>query len=200
MVFQKDSLNRDSTIAIATNITNRTICRPAHGLRLPFSQAEEIKIRYGHCLPSEVASDETFRVKSFGEERHVDINRYEMTEIIEARVEEIFGIMLKEIKRSGYDGLLPAGMVITGGSSALNGIAQLASKVLGMPVRRGQPENLTGMVDKLQSPAFSTSVGLTQWAVLMSEVNPYGQGQAPKDTENVLGWQKMKNLVRRFLP
>ena len=76
----------------------------------------EIKIRYGHCLPSEVAPEESFRVKSFGEERHVDVNRLEMTEIIEARVEEIFSLMLQEIKRSGYDGLLPAGMVITGGS------------------------------------------------------------------------------------
>ena len=172
----------------------------AHGLRLPYSQAEDIKLRYGHCLPSEVAPDETFRVKSFGEERHVDINRHEMTEIIEARVEEIFGIMLKEIKRSGYDGLLPAGMVLTGGSSALKGISEVASRVLGMPVRNGEPANLTGMVDKLQSPAFSTSVGLAQWAVLMSEVNPRGEGQKSGESENGFDWKKMKSIVRRFLP
>ncbi len=172
----------------------------AHGLRIPFSQAEEIKLRYGHCVPSEVAPDEVFRVKSFGEERHIDIKRLEMTEIIEARVEEIFGIMLKEIKRSGYDGLLPAGMVLTGGSSQLNGISEVASSVLGMQVRVGKPENLSGMVDKLQSPAFSTSVGLAQWAVLMSEVNPFGDGPPTSSSENGLNWQKIKDLVRRFLP
>ena len=139
-------------------------------------------------------------VVAVGEERYVDINRYEMTEIIEARIEEIFSIMLKEIKRSGYDGLLPAGMVITGGSSELKGISEIASNVLGMPVRKGHPENLTGMVDKLQSPAFSTSVGLTQWAVLMSEINPNGDGKTPKGSESPLDWKRLKDLVGRFLP
>ena len=116
----------------------------------------EIKIRYGHCLPSEVAPEESFRVKSFGEERHVDVNRLEMTEIIEARVEEIFSLMLQEIKRSGYErdfissslvlqknqSFFIFAMVITGGSSALKGLPKLASRVLGMPVRSGQPDRL----------------------------------------------------------
>ena len=93
----------------------------AHGLRLPFSQAEEIKVRYGHCLPAEIEPGETFAVKSFGEEQNLQINRREMAEILEARSEEIFNLLLQEIKRSGYDGLLPAGLVLTGGSSALRG-------------------------------------------------------------------------------
>ena len=172
----------------------------AHGLRLPFSQAEEIKIRYGHCLPSEVAAEETFRVKSFAEERHVDVDRLEMTQIIEARVEEIFSLMLQEIKRSGYDGLLPAGMVLTGGSSALKGVPELASRVLGMPVRTGQPENLSGIVDKLQSPAYSTSVGLTQWAVLMSEVDPRAESQPINLSDYGMDWLRVKELFKRFLP
>ena len=82
---------------------------------------------------------------------------------IEARVEEVFSLTLQEIKRSGYDGLLPAGMVLTGGSSALPGIRRVASEVLGMPVRTAQPENLTGLVDRLNSPAYSTGVGLLRW-------------------------------------
>lgn len=172
----------------------------AHGLRLPFSQAEEIKIRYGHCLPSEVAPEETFRVKSFGEERQVDVNRLEMTQIVEARVEEIFSLMLQEIKRSGYDGLLPAGMVITGGSSSLKGLPKLASRILGMPVRLGQPDNLTGMVDKLQSPAFSTSVGLAKWAVLMSEVDPQSETQPVSLSDYGMDWIKVKEIFKRFLP
>lgn len=171
----------------------------AHGLRLPFSQAEEIKIRYGHCIPSEIEAGETFAVKAFGEEKQLDINRHEMAQIIEARVEEIFGLMQQEIKRSGYDGLLPAGVVLTGGTSSLRGLPELASRVLGMPVRIGKPEKLTGMVDKLQSPAYSTSIGLLRWAVLMSEVTPQkpsqnGQPRAAMD------WNKIKEIAGRFLP
>jgi len=171
----------------------------AHGLRIPFSQAEDLKIRYGSCLPAEIEPGESFAVKSFGDEKQVEINRHEMAEIIEARVEEIFGLLHQEIKRSGYDGLLPAGLVLTGGSGALRGMPELAGRVLGMPVRLGKPEKLTGMVDKLQSPAFATSVGLLRWAVLMSEVVPQ------KEPENghsrtALDWQKLKELAGRLLP
>jgi cell division protein FtsA len=172
----------------------------AHGLRLPFSQAEEIKMRYGHCLPSEVAPEETFRVKSFAEDSHIDVNRLEMTQIIEARVEEIFSLMLQEIKRSGYDGLLPAGMVITGGTSALNGLPKLASRILGMPVRSAQPENLTGKVDELQSPAYSTSIGLAKWAVLMSEVDMNNEAEPAGLSEYGMDWPKVKEIFKRFLP
>ena len=93
-------------------------------------------------------------------------------------MEEIFSLVLQEIKRSGYDGLLPAGMVLTGGSSCLPGIRTLASRVLGVPVRIAKPENLIGMADRLNSPAYSTSVGLLRWAMLMSEISP-GKAVAP---------------------
>jgi cell division protein FtsA len=171
----------------------------AHGLRLPFSQAEDIKVRYGHCIPSQIERGETFALKSFGEEKNLDINRHEMAEIIEARVDEIFSLMLQEIKRSGYDGLLPAGLVLTGGSSALRGLPELSSNVLGMPVRIGKPERLTGMVDKLQSPAFATSIGLVQWAMLMTEVNPNSQSQNGHSSEGI-DWHKVKEIAKRFLP
>jgi len=171
----------------------------AHGLRLPFSQAEEIKIRHGHCLSTEIEPGETFAVKSFGEEQNLQINRREMAEILEARAEEIFSLLLQEIKRSGYDGLLPAGLVLTGGSSALKGLPDLASRVLGMPVRLGKPEKLTGIVDKLQSPAYSTSVGLLRWAVLMTEVTPQKQQQNGHSPAGI-NWPKVKEIARRFLP
>lgn len=139
----------------------------AHGLRLPVAQAEEIKKQQGHAVRGEVGADEYFSIRPFGEERPVQINRQDLAHIIEARVEEIFRLTLQEIKRSGYDGLLPAGMVLTGGSSALPGIKRLASEVLDMPIRTAKPENLVGLVDQLNSPAFSTSVGLLRWALTM---------------------------------
>jgi cell division protein FtsA len=171
----------------------------AHGLRLPFSQAEEIKIRYGHCVPTEIETGETFPVKAFGDERQLDINRHEMAGIIEARVEEVFQLILQEIKRSGYDGLLPAGLVLTGGAAALRGLPELASRVLNMPVRIGHPSKLTGIVDKLQSPAYSTSVGLVQWAVLMSEVGSQPESKNGHSANGV-DWPKVKEVLKRFLP
>ncbi|MBI4770934.1 MAG: cell division protein FtsA [Chloroflexi bacterium] len=137
----------------------------AHLLRLPADVAEGVKIDHGHCLPREVNPGETFVVRPFGEDRPQQLSKADLAGIIEARVEETFTLMLQEIKRSGYDGLLPAGVVLTGGSSKLPGMRQLASDVLNLPVRIAGPQNLRGLVDQLERPEYSTSVGLLDWAV-----------------------------------
>ncbi len=174
----------------------------AHGLRLPITQAEEIKIKHGHAMRDEVPSGESFSIKPFGEEKSVEINRQELAHIIEARVEEIFSLVLQEIKRSGYDGLLPAGLVLTGGTSALPGIRALASQTLNLPVRIAMPEDLIGMADKLQSPAYSTSVGLLKWALLMTDI--YIQSDRPKNPLGTkpggMDWESVKAFLRRLLP
>ena len=173
----------------------------AHGLRLPFSQAEEVKINHGHALTSAINSGETFPVRAFGEEQPVDVSRYDLANIIEARVEEIFSLMLQEIKRSGYDGLLPAGLVLTGGTSLLPGIKKLASEVLGLPVRVARPENLVGMVDQLQSPAYSTSVGLVRWAAQMTEFNPaVVQNHYGQDHSKAVNWERFLEVIKRLFP
>ncbi|MGD2027688.1 MAG: cell division protein FtsA [Anaerolineales bacterium] len=174
----------------------------AHGLRLPFSRAEEVKINHGHALTSAINPSELFPVRAFGEDKPIEVSRYDLTHIIEARVEEIFSMILQEIKRSGYDGLLPAGLVLTGGSSQLTGIRQLASEVMGLPVRVARPENLTGMVDQLHSPAYSTSVGLVQYALQMREVDPRNVVK-PKfipSPGGPLNWARIKDVLKRFLP
>lgn len=193
-----------SVLAVGGNHITSDI---AHGLRLPMSQAEEVKIQHGHALESEVDSQEFFNIRPFGEQEAVQVSRQELAEIIEARVEEIFGLVLQEIKRSGYDGLLPAGVVLTGGSSALPGVRTLADSVLGVPVRVAQPENLVGMVDRLNSPAFSTSVGLIKWAFLMSELLPQGdrkRSSVLRVGSNTQGgstrMEKIKNWISRLLP
>ncbi len=113
--------------------------------------------------------------------------------IINARVEEIFSLVVQEIKRSGYDGLLPAGMVLTGGCSALPGIRPVASGMVGLPVRIARPENLIGMVDRLDSPAFSTSVGLLRWALLFSDVT----AQGPRRKNVILNKEVAQGLLAR---
>ena len=171
----------------------------AHGLRLPVSQAEEIKKLHGHAVEAEIGPDETFTVRAFGEEKPAQVNRKELANIIEARVEEIFTLVLQEIKRSGYDGLLPAGMVLTGGTSQLPGIRALANKVLGVPVRIARPENLLGLTDQLNSPAYSTSVGLLYWALLMNELNTQApRGFNPKGVN--VNWESVRNFLKRLLP
>jgi cell division protein FtsA len=173
----------------------------AHGLRLPIPQAEEIKIQHGYALQDDVSMDEYFLVRPFGGEGPVQVSRSDLSLIIEARVEEIFSLLLQEIKRSGYDGLLPAGMVLTGGVSAIPGIRKLASRVMGLPVKIAQPTGLIGMVDQLYTPAFSTSVGLLRWATLMSELPAvHNTPRRPLRIGGEDTLMMIKNWVRRLLP
>lgn len=172
----------------------------AHGLRLPFAQAEDVKKQQGYAVRAEVGAEEYFSIRPFGEERPVQINRQELSHIIEARVEEIFALTLQEIKRSGYDGLLPAGMVLTGGASALPGIKRLASQVLGMPVRTAQPDKLSGLVDRLNSPAYSTSVGLLRWIMSMQDQDlSIGYDRRAKGDKR-MGLSFVKKIIGRILP
>ncbi|OGO21573.1 MAG: cell division protein FtsA [Chloroflexi bacterium RBG_16_51_16] len=176
----------------------------AHGLRLPVQQAEEVKKQQGHAVRSEIGSEEFFNIRPFGEDHPVQINRQDLAYIIEARISETFSLILQEIKRSGYDGLLPAGMILTGGTAALPGIRRIAHEVLGMPVRIAQPENLTGLVDKLNSPAFSTSVGLLRWALTMNEhdlsLSVRGRRRRRTRGEIKMDFEVIKNWLKRLLP
>jgi cell division protein FtsA len=175
----------------------------AQVLHLPNSQAEEIKLAHGHANPAEVDSRQYFNVRPFGEDDVVQIGHQELVNIIHDRVEEIFTMVVQEIKRSGYDGLLPAGMVLTGGTSALPGIRTIASQVLGVPVRIAQPQNLLGMTDRLESPAFATSVGLLRWATLMSEVAPqagHRRSSPTRPSGGVMDFEKFKDWLKRLLP
>jgi cell division protein FtsA len=179
----------------------------AHGLRLPIQQAEEVKKQQGHAIRAEVGADEFFSIRPFGEDHAVQINRQDLAHIIEARTEETFNLILQEIKRSGYDGLLPAGMVLTGGTAALPGITRVAREVLGMPVRTAQPENLIGLVEKLNSPAYSTSVGLLRWAVNMQDEDlainggrSRSAGRRRSRGDDGMNMDKLKEWVRRLLP
>jgi cell division protein FtsA len=172
-------------------------------LRLPNSQAEEVKLQHGHANPEEIDERQYLNVRPFGEQEPGQIGHRQLVEIIHARVEEIFGMVVQEIKHSGYDGLLPAGMVLTGGTSSLPGIRSVASQVLGVPVRIAGPENLVGMTDHLELPAFSTSVGLLRWATLMSEVAT-SQGERRRSrarSQSIsIDWENLKNWLKRLLP
>jgi cell division protein FtsA len=171
-----------------------------HGLRLSMEQAEKVKIEYGHAIRSEISEDDVFQIRPFGDETLKEYNRRDLALIIEARVEELFSYVIQEIKRSGYDGLLPAGMVLTGGSSALPGISQFARKMFNLPVRVAQPENLLGMTDQLYDPAFATSVGLLEWTVLMNTISYEKDSYRKQIHQENISWSKVSNFLKRLLP
>ena len=168
-IFAEGDVWHTAVIGVGGNHITSDIAQVLH---IPNSQAEEIKLQHGHAVPDEIDPLQNLNLRPFGDQEIVQTSHLELVEIIHARVEEIFQLVVQEIKHSGYDGLLPAGMVLTGGSSTLPGIRTIASRVLGVPVRIAKPENLVGMTDKLDSPAFATSVGLLRWALRMNEYAP----------------------------
>ena len=137
----------------------------AIGLRVPFEVAERVKLQYGDCRPEQIDSSFVFTVEPFSGEK-IQVGRQDLASVIEARVEEMFQILLQEIRESGYDGLLPAGVVLTGGCAQLRGIADVAQRVLGVPARVASPKNLVGLVDALKGPAYTTSIGLLRWSMV----------------------------------
>lgn len=167
----------------------------AQVLHLPQETAESVKRRHGHTLPSAIEQSEAFAVRPFGQDRSVQIRRQDLAEILEPRVEELFTLVRQEVKRSGYDGLLPAGIVLTGGTSLLPGIREVAADVMQMPVRFAQPEDVRGLADRLRSPVFSTSIGLLRWAQLQSQDQEYVRSGWPR-----LSLGSAADFFRRLLP
>ena len=147
----------------------------AVGLRTPFNAAEEIKINFGHASPMQIPEDEFIDIAAFGDEGRRTVSRRQVAEIISARVDEICQMILTEVKRSGYDSLLPAGVVLCGGTAELSGIKAFAREVLQMPVRVGAPREIDGFTDRVSLPAFATSVGLIQWGWKQREA----EGETP---------------------
>lgn len=141
----------------------------AIGLRLPSQVAEEVKISHGYAVANQVAEDERFTVSPYGEGSPVPIPRWKLAEIIQARCEEILENVQQEIKRSGYDGLLPAGLVLCGGTAQLPGVRDLARSIFELPVQIGIPKGISGLTDKVSGPDAAVSVGLVKWTPMWEE-------------------------------
>jgi len=133
------------------------------------------------------------KLQTFGSASGEPVSRRFLCEIIEARVRELFMLVREEIRNAGYQGVLPAGIVLTGGSSQLTDILDLARDVLQMPARIGTPSQLTGLVDSINGPAFSTSVGLLSWGLRNGDLqHSKNVGDAGGDGSS---WN---DVIRRF--
>ncbi|MBV9228711.1 MAG: cell division protein FtsA [Chloroflexi bacterium] len=161
-VFSDGAIWQTVVLPIGGNLITSDI---AIGLRLPTGVAEELKITYGHCDPSTIDEDDMIDLAQFMPDCNDLVPRKLLAEIIQARVEELFSMVHEEIKKSGYDGLLPAGIVITGGTAELPGILELAGQTLDLPARIGSPLGLHGLADSISRPAYATAVGLLLWGL-----------------------------------
>jgi cell division protein FtsA len=161
-VFADGAIWHTVVLPIGGNLITNDI---AIGLRLPFGVAEELKVTYGHCNPATIADDDMIDLSHFMPGCNDLVPRKLLAEIIYYRVEELFEMVHDELKKSGYDNLLPAGIVLTGGAAEMPGILELAGQTLDLPTRLGVPLGLHGLADSISRPAYATAVGLLQWAL-----------------------------------
>ncbi len=156
-VFVEGSIYHTAVLSLGGDHVTNDI---AIGLRTPAHEAEAIKKKYGCALAGLVKRDETVEVPSVGGRRPRILSRQTLCEIIQPRIEEIFGLVDREVHRAGLHGRVAAGVVVTGGSSILEGVPELAEQIFDLPVRRGLPTGVGGLTDVVASPIFATGVGL----------------------------------------
>jgi cell division protein FtsA len=157
VIFCNGSIKHTSVLPLAGNHITSDI---SLGLRTPAEEAEKLKKKYGCALVSMVKKDEMIEVPSVGGRKPRTLSRQTLAEIIEPRVEEILTLVQGEIVRSGYANLIGSGIVLTGGTAIMEGMPEIAEQVFNLPVRRGYPMGITGLVDLVNSPIYATGVGL----------------------------------------
>ena len=166
----------------------------AVGLRIPAADAESLKIASGCAAIQKVRRDELVELPGVGGRQPRPIRRQYLSEIIEPRAEEIFALLRKEILRSGFEEMLGAGIVLTGGGSRLDGLPELGERVFHLPVRRGIPIGVGGRVDLVNSGSFATAVGLTLYGAKLAES---GVSKAGEEDEG--GWMaRVKRILSEF--
>ncbi len=156
-VFTEGSIRHTAVIPIAGDQVTNDI---AVALRTPTQYADEIKIKYACALTQLAASDDTIEVPSVGDRPPRRLARQTLAEVVEPRYEELLTLVQAELRRSGFEDLIAAGIVLTGGSSKIEGLVELAEEVFHMPVRLGIPQSVIGLVDVVRNPIYATGVGL----------------------------------------
>jgi cell division protein FtsA len=156
-VFTGGSIRHTAVIPIAGDQVTNDI---AVALRTPTQHAEEIKLKYACALTQLASPDETIEVPSIGDRPPRRLSRQTLAEVVEPRYEELLTLIQAELRRSGYEDLVAGGVVLTGGSSKMEGLIDLAEEVFHMPVRLGIPQYVTGLVDVVRNPIHATGVGL----------------------------------------
>ena len=188
-IFTDGAIKHTAVIPIAGDQVTNDI---AMALRTPTQNAEEIKIKYGCALASMAGENETIKVPSVGERQDRDLSRQALAEVIEPRYEELFNLIQAELRRSGFEDLIPAGIVLTGGTSKMEGVVELAEEIFHMPVSIGKPKSVAGLSDIVRNPIYATAVGLLQYG-LGNTAHRHGASRADAPSTSV--WQSVKNWL-----
>ena len=192
-IFSDGAIVHTGVIPIAGDQVTNDI---AVALRTPMDSAEEVKMRYGCALKQLARAEETIDVQSIGDRPSRKLSRQSLAEVVEPRYEELFSLVEADLKRSGFEHKIPAGIVLTGGSSKMEGVVELAEEVFHMPVRLGAPHGISGMTDIVSNPIYSTGVGLLMYGKQAQE-----EGQKRNDhlhrIENV--FSRIRNWFKQNL-
>jgi len=186
-VFTDGAIRHTAVIPIAGDQVTNDI---AVALRTPAQYAEEIKIKYACALTQLAKLEENIDVPSIGERPSRQISRLNLAEIVEPRYEELLLLVQSELRRSGFEDLIAAGIVLSGGSARVEGLVELAEEIFHMPVRLGLPQYVTGLNDVIRNPAFATGVGLLLFG---RQHGPLGEKGALGDGGFKSMWNKMKS-------
>ncbi|MEK7666858.1 MAG: cell division protein FtsA [Pseudomonadota bacterium] len=170
-VFTEGAIRHTSVIPIAGDQVTNDI---AVALRTPTANAEEIKKKYGCALTQLATSDESIEVPSVGDRPPRKLARQTLAEVIEPRIEELYGLVLAELRRSGYEDVIGSGIVLTGGSAKMEGMIDLAEEVFHMPVRLGIPQGVGGLSGVVHNPIYATGVGLVLFGAKARGGSHYG--------------------------
>ncbi|MGQ0657051.1 MAG: cell division protein FtsA [Chromatiales bacterium] len=186
-VFVNGAIHHSAVIPIAGDQVTNDI---AIALRTPTHHAEDIKIKYACALTQLANAEETIEVPSVGNRPPRRLLRQTLAEVVEPRYEELFSLIHAELKRSGFEELIAAGVVLTGGGSKMDGVIELAEEVLHCPVRQGTPQFVAGLADVVRNPVYSTAVGLLLFS---NKVVPAAGRSSRIDGGVTSAWERMKS-------
>lgn len=165
-IFTGGSIRHTAVIPIAGDQVTNDI---AMALRTPTQNAEEIKIKYACALTQLAGAYETIKVPSVGDRPPRDLSRQALAEVVEPRYEELFTLVQSELRRSGFEDMIAAGIVLTGGTSKMEGVVELAEEIFHMPVRLACPQGVSGLSDVVNNPMYATGVGLLMYGLKQRE-------------------------------
>lgn len=190
-IFTEGSIRHTGVIPIAGDQVTNDI---AMALRTPTQHAEEIKIKYACALTQLASADETIKVPSVGDRPPRDLSRQSLAEVVEPRYDELFTLVQAELRRSGFEDLIPAGVVLTGGTSKMEGVVELAEEIFHMPVRVGAPTRVKGLTDIVRNPIYATAVGLLEYGAAHSRQSSAKSGRKRADGPGLLA--KLKEWMQ----
>jgi cell division protein FtsA len=191
-IFKDGAIRHTAVLPIAGDQVTNDI---AMALRTPTPNAEDIKIKYACALAKLTSPDETIKVPSVGDRQPRDLSRQALAEVVEPRYDELFTLVQAELRRSGYEDLIAAGIVLTGGTSKMEGVIELAEEIFHMPVRLGSPQNIRGLTDIVNNPIYSTGVGLLIYGMKQQqERGGYVQSSHKESQESV--WSRIKKVFQ----